>query len=90
MTLESLARTIAKARHGTDVMWPNYIGAAEAVVGVFIEAGETAEPKREDLFTHFYHDADGIEDNAYMDPDDARAAFRAMLRSIIAQPSGAQ
>lgn len=32
MTLESLARTIAKARHGTDAMWPNYIGAAEAVV----------------------------------------------------------
>ncbi|RWO08256.1 hypothetical protein [Mesorhizobium sp.] len=32
MTLESLARTIAKARHGTDAMWANYMGAAEAVV----------------------------------------------------------
>ncbi|TPM67430.1 hypothetical protein [Mesorhizobium sp. B2-2-1] len=30
MTLESLARTIAKARHGTDAMWANYMGAAEA------------------------------------------------------------
>lgn len=32
MTLESLARTIAKARHGTDAMWANYMGAADAVV----------------------------------------------------------
>lgn len=35
MTLESLARTIAKARHGTDVMWPNYMEAAEAAAEWF-------------------------------------------------------
>ncbi|MBZ9922161.1 hypothetical protein LB579_31240 [Mesorhizobium sp. BR1-1-7] len=34
MTLQSLARTIAKARHGTDAMWANYMGAAEAVVAL--------------------------------------------------------
>lgn len=32
MTLESLARTIAKARHGTDAHWAHYVGAARAVV----------------------------------------------------------
>lgn len=32
MTIESLARTIAKARHGTDAHWANYVGAAEAVM----------------------------------------------------------
>lgn len=32
MTLESLARTIAKARHGTDAMWANYLPSARAVV----------------------------------------------------------
>ena len=32
MTLESIARTIAKARHGTDAHWANYLPAAEAVM----------------------------------------------------------
>lgn len=32
MTLESLARTIAKARHGTDAMWANYMGKAFALI----------------------------------------------------------
>lgn len=34
MTLQSLARTIAKARHGTDAMWANYLKAAEAVAAL--------------------------------------------------------
>lgn len=38
MTLEALARTIAKARHGTDAMWANYMTAARAVTEKFIEA----------------------------------------------------
>lgn len=29
-SLEHLARTIARARHGTDAMWANYMGAADA------------------------------------------------------------
>ena len=33
--IEELARTIAKARHGTDAMWANYVGAAEAVLELF-------------------------------------------------------
>jgi hypothetical protein len=32
MTLESLARTIAKARHGTDAMCANYLPSARAVM----------------------------------------------------------
>ena len=30
MTIEALARTIAKARHGTDAHWANYVEAAKA------------------------------------------------------------
>lgn len=37
MTLESLARTIAKARHGTDAMWANYMGAAESARREIVE-----------------------------------------------------
>ncbi|MFC3644381.1 hypothetical protein [Aquibium oceanicum] len=33
--IEEIARTIAKAKHGTDAMWANYVGAAEAVIGLF-------------------------------------------------------
>jgi len=32
MTLESLARTIAEAQHGTDAYWANCMPAARAVV----------------------------------------------------------
>lgn len=39
MTLESLARTIAKARHGTDVMWPNYMEAAKKAAEWFAKHG---------------------------------------------------
>lgn len=88
LSLESLARTIAKARHGTDAMWANYLPSARAVMEELMAAAETAEPKQGDLFTHFYLDADGMEDNAYLEPEDARVAFRAILRALIAQPDG--
>lgn len=46
MTLEEkVARTIAKARHGTDAMWANYMGAARAVIPV-VEAELKADPKQ--------------------------------------------
>ena len=35
MTPESLARTIAKARHGTDAYWANYLRSARAVLDDF-------------------------------------------------------
>lgn len=35
MTLSNLARTIAKARHGTDAMWANYLPSARAVSEVY-------------------------------------------------------
>ncbi len=84
MTLESLARTIAKARHGTDAHWPHYVGVAEAVIAELIAAAETAEPNKDDLFSHFYRDSDGLEDNHYLEPEESRIAFRALLRAIIA------
>ncbi|MEX0406900.1 hypothetical protein ABGN05_14645 [Aquibium sp. LZ166] len=33
--IEEIARTIARARHGTDAMWANYVSAAEAVLELF-------------------------------------------------------
>lgn len=90
MTLQSLARTIAKARHGTDAMWANYMGAAEAVVKEFEAIAAGLTPLRDDLFIGFAADADGIEDNIYLDPDEARIAFRAMLRALIARRPAAQ
>lgn len=48
MTMEEkVARTIAKARHGTDAMWANYMAAAKAVIPI-VEAELQAnrqEPK---------------------------------------------
>lgn len=43
LSLEALARTIAKARHGTDAMWANYMGAARAVMSVGLTDVRTAE-----------------------------------------------
>ncbi|QKC99147.1 hypothetical protein [Mesorhizobium sp. NZP2298] len=40
MTLESLARTIAKARHGTDEFWIQFMPAAEAAVRALADAAE--------------------------------------------------
>lgn len=42
MTLESLARTIAKARYGTDDFWVQMMPAARAVVTVTADWLETA------------------------------------------------
>jgi hypothetical protein len=39
MTIESLARTIAKARHGTDAHWANYVPSAREVVQRIYEEG---------------------------------------------------
>lgn len=39
MTIESLARTIAKARHGTDAHWANYVPSARQAVQKLYEAG---------------------------------------------------
>ena len=38
LSLQSLARALAKARHGTDAMWANYMGAAEAAQWEVLEA----------------------------------------------------
>lgn len=40
MTIESLARTIAKARHGTDAHWANYLPSARAVLSKFADTLE--------------------------------------------------
>lgn len=40
MTIESLARTIAKARHGTDAHWANYVPSALAVLATFADVLE--------------------------------------------------
>ena len=46
MSPESLARTIAKARHGTDAMWANYLRSAQAVLDDFsLLAAETNSPE---------------------------------------------
>ncbi|TPN76677.1 hypothetical protein FJ980_31385 [Mesorhizobium sp. B1-1-5] len=42
LSLKDLARTIAKARHGTDAMWANYMGAAEAVMNELRLGGQQA------------------------------------------------
>ena len=91
MTPESLARTIAKARHGTDAHWAHYVGAAEAVVE------ELQKPTHEMIMAGA---KEIVRVNDYREPDgdwrdgefyqDAEAAFKAMLRAIIAQPDGAQ
>lgn len=40
MTIESLARTIAKARHGTDAHWANYVPSARDALVWFVEVME--------------------------------------------------
>lgn len=40
MTIESLARTIAKARHGTDAHWAAFLPAAVAALEEFAKFAE--------------------------------------------------
>ncbi|MBZ9943405.1 hypothetical protein LB533_20170 [Mesorhizobium sp. BR1-1-13] len=71
MTLESLARTIAKARHGTDAMWANYMGAARAVVELLRLRGG------QDLAVSAAEDVEDITD--------IRAIWRAAFDALITQ-----
>lgn len=81
MTLQSLARTIAKARHGTDAMWTSYMGAAEAVA-------EWAASIADEYVTE-NKDQDNGEREGYWLACAAKELAVA-YRSIIAPPSGAQ
>ncbi len=74
LSLKDLARTIAKARHGTDAMWANYMGAAEAA------RREVVEECAEIVGDAFCHDPMGQE---------ALDETAAKLRALIAQPDGA-
>lgn len=49
MTLEHLARTIAKARHGTDAMWANYMDAAKAAAEWSAQLAQTFAVEGADL-----------------------------------------
>lgn len=78
MTLESLARTIAKARHGTDAMWANYMGAAEVV-----------HNQQAAALHKLYGDYPAGPDY----PDRAEVwnnAINAAMRALLAQPDSAQ
>lgn len=96
MTLESLARTIAKARHGTDAYWANYMEAAEAVVAALYEPTEYMLS-----IGACYEDPDdkyaaevalGIRSEGDIADDVWRNMFQARFRegTLLAQPGGAQ
>ena len=83
MTLQHLARTIAKARHGTDAMWANYMGAAEAVSELYAPQVEAATGAR-----------DSLEQIMFATPTDAipiaRRAIDLIDVALLAQPDGVQ
>lgn len=77
-SIQHLARTIAKARHGTDVHWAHYVGAAEAVYNqqaVSLHKLYGAYPAGPD-----YPDRAEVWNNA----------INAAMRALLAQPDGAQ
>lgn len=78
VTIESLARTIAKARHGTDAHWANYVGAAEDASRHIAEvvAGK---------FLHNYK-----HDGGYPDRSEVLDAAIRSVTDLLAQPDGAQ
>lgn len=74
MTLaQYLARTIAKARHGTDAHWANYMSAAEAVQKLYT-------PTLEFYATRENWQTDWQERNPCLDDAGARA------RNLLVQP----
>ncbi|TPJ86987.1 MULTISPECIES: hypothetical protein [unclassified Mesorhizobium] len=75
ISLESLARTIAKARHGTDAMWANYMGAAEAVV----KALEAAEPNDEMMSAVWSMRTSNTKESF-------AECYRSLIRALTAQP----
>lgn len=77
LSIQQLARTIAKARHGTDAMWANYIGAAREAQREVVEACVAVANT---CALEFSSDA----------KRKAAATVRARLRALLAQPDGGQ
>lgn len=59
--------------------------AEDAVRAVLASIREPSEAimKPDSLFSHFYHDADGMEDNAYFEPEEAKRCWKAMIDAML-------
>lgn len=66
----------------SDVGWQDEINAARAAIAAMKEPTETMISP-EGVHIGFINDADGIEDNLYIDEDDARAIWQAMIDAAL-------
>lgn len=62
--------------------WRRYVPVAAAVLTAIREPSEAMIPE-DGVFAGFFHDADGVEDNNYITPDEARWAWKAMIDAIL-------
>lgn len=64
--------------------WHVRRGAVRAVLTAIREPSE-GMMKPGTLFSHFYHDADGLEDNAYFESGEAKRCWQAMIDALLAE-----
>lgn len=70
-------------RFGPKDTWPaRYRGKACAVIEAMRDPTEVMLPK-DGVFIGFGHDADGVEDNMYVDRDEALEVWQAMIDAAL-------
>ncbi len=90
--LERAARALYKQigsdfdpfNEGEDAKWPEFIDEARAVIEAIREPSEAMMPAQ-GVFAGFTHDADDLEDNRYVDADEARYTWHSMIDALLAE-----
>lgn len=81
--VERVARAFVEHLRGEGaIVWEEDIAAARAAIEAMREPTEVMLPER-GVRVGFFSDADGIEDNMYVDKDEARDVWRAMVDAAL-------